>query len=92
MKKNVLTLTAMVLFTIAVPGQAGINNASPKSPLDITGATVVTVVCGVLVPHFMVSELTGKDNAQIGTLVFVTAGTGAAGSTTSAIVIHGIKE
>lgn len=89
MKKSVLTLTAMVVFTITVSGQAGINNASPKSTLDITGTTAATVADGVLVPRFTAAELTGKDNAymsaQNGTLVFVTSGTGVANTKTSNI-------
>ncbi len=59
MKKNILTLAAMVVFTIAVPEQAGISNALPKSTLDIIGTTAVTVADGVLVPRFAASELTG---------------------------------
>ncbi len=93
MKKSVLTLTAMIVFTTTIFGQAGINNASPKSTLDITGTTAATVADGVLVPRFTAAELTGKDNAymsaQNGTLVFVTSGTGVAGTKTSAVTGSG---
>jgi hypothetical protein len=85
MKKYLLTLVTIMLFTCLAHSQVGINNTSPKSTLDITGVTAATIPDGVLVPRFTVAELARKDaaygSAQNGTLVFVTSGTGSIGKT-----------
>jgi hypothetical protein len=89
MKKYLLTLVTGILFTNTIHSQVGVNNAAPKSTLDISGVVATTVPDGMLVPRFTTAELAGKDaaygSAQNGTLVFVTSGMGIPNSKTSDI-------
>lgn len=87
MKKNLLIA---VLFSFGSVANAqttnvGVNTATPKTTLDITGTATATEADGVLVPRLTVTALAAKDaaygSAQNGALVFITGGTGSSGLT-----------
>ncbi|MFP3596989.1 hypothetical protein [Chryseobacterium sp. SIMBA_029] len=76
MKK--IILLAMSLISGIAYSQVGINTASPKATLDVTGMPgIATLPDGVIAPRLTGNQLAAKDAAygieQIGTLVYATA-------------------
>lgn len=90
MKKNLFS--ALMLMTLAVFSNAqqkgvGINTTTPAATLDVVANNAdATMPDAVLVPRMTATELNAKNAAYVaaqnGALVFVTSGTGTAGTKT----------
>ena len=89
-KKLFLSVILTVTVTSSIYGQVGINNDTPAVTLDVVGKpATATVADGILVPRLTAAQLNAKNaiylTAHRGTMVFVTSGTGTAGTKTANI-------
>jgi len=90
MKKNLFTammLVGMTAFSYAQQRGVGINTTTPAATLDVVANTTDNAMPdAVLVPRMTATELNAKNGAYVaaqnGVLVFVTSGTGSAGTKT----------
>jgi hypothetical protein len=84
MKKLILSI-AFIASSLVASAQVGIGTIDPKTTLQVDASAVAADADGVLVPRVTVANLNTKAAAygadQNGSLVFVTAITGAAGKT-----------
>lgn len=86
MKKIILTI-AFIASGLVASAQVGIGNTDPKVSLQVDKSADAAKADGVLVPRVTVAELNTKAAAygadQNGSLVFITAITGAANETSN---------
>ncbi|MDH6250672.1 hypothetical protein M2347_000399 [Chryseobacterium sp. H1D6B] len=91
MKKFLFTATMLVSFAALSQAQqrgVGVNTTTPAATLDVVANTTDnTMADAVLVPRMTATQLNAKNAAYIaaqnGALVFVTSGTGTAGTKTA---------
>lgn len=84
MKKNFMTLIAIVSFSTIAYSQVGINTETPKATLDVVASDDANKVEGVIAPRLTGEKLQSKNSlytsAQEGTIIYATSASPEAGN------------
>ncbi|CAD7811809.1 hypothetical protein CHRY9390_02419 [Chryseobacterium aquaeductus] len=93
MKKNIITM-AVLLFSLTVSAQVGINNSSPQATLDIAAKTTDgSKAEGIIAPRLTGDQIQAGDAqytaAQKGTILYATAAATTPSSKTANITAEG---